>query len=231
LPTAAFPIGLAFGMLLMVIGLAVWDERRPSPGLPQAARVVRWAAAALLLIAIPLLWLTGQALHAPTLRLILMAAVAALPVARQGRPLFWRSTIPTLLALALVGSGLFQIVAGAASEHLTPTFVGAALAICGGLAAHVLGEASSALANPDAPPGRGFERLYLLLTLLMSGLALGNLWRQGAIWRGERQERLLWGAWLFWSAAWLSPHARRRLRAGLTAAAALLLIWTALKVN
>jgi hypothetical protein len=103
--------------------------------------------------------------------------------------------------------------------------------ICGGLAARVLGEAVGAFVSPTAAPGRLFDALYLLLTLLVGANALATLWQRGAVWERTTGEGSLAGTWLAWSAAWLSPRQRPRLHAALVALAALLLIALTLTVS
>jgi hypothetical protein len=103
--------------------------------------------------------------------------------------------------------------------------------IYSGLAARVLSEALGALVSPTAAPGRLFDALYLLLTLLAGAGALTTLWQRGVVWERTARESGLAGVWLAWTAAWLSPRQRPRLRAGLIAAATLLLIVLALEAN
>jgi hypothetical protein len=65
---------------------------------------------------------------------------------------------------------------------------------------------------------------YALLTLLASGMAIVNLWRQGTVWGATANESGLAGVWLAWSAVWLGPRQPLRLRALLTIVAASSLI-------
>jgi hypothetical protein len=94
-----------------------------------------------------------------------------------------------------------------------------------------LSEALGTLTNPITVPGRLFDALYLLLTMLIGANALANLWQRGMAWERSPGESGLLGVWLAWSAAWLCPRERPRLRAVLAAVAAVLLIVLALKAN
>ena len=103
--------------------------------------------------------------------------------------------------------------------------------LCDGLVARVLGEALGTLVNPTATPSRLFDVLYMLLTLLVGAITLTTLWQRGVVWERSPAESGLLGAWLAWSAAWLSPCEHPRLRAALIAIATLLLVLLALKVS
>jgi hypothetical protein len=220
---AAPLIGLSFGALLTASGLALWDGFHRVQGLPRAVPVVRWAAGGLLLAAILPLWVAGS--PALVISLILMAAIAAPPIRRHSSP--WHTVVILLPALALTGIGFFLAAgfARAGGDIASPASLAAA--ICGGLAARVMGEALGVLASPDAPLGRLFDALYLLLTLLVGANALTTLWQRGVMW-GSAGESSAAGVWLAWSAAWLSPRKPSRLRAALVVAAALLLVVSAL---
>jgi hypothetical protein len=217
-------IGSSFGALLMASGLALWDGFRRVRGLSRAVRVVRWAAGGLLLAAILPLWFAGDS--ALALSLTLMAAIAAPPARRHPSP--WHNAVILPPALALTGISFF-LVAGFArvGEDITSP-ASLATTICGGLAARVLGEALGLLVSPATPPGRLFDALYLLLTLLAGANVLTTLWQRGVMWEAAAEESRLLGVWLAWSAAWLSPRHHPRLRAGLIAVVAILLIALAL---
>lgn len=144
-----------------------------------------------------------------------------------------------LPALALAGGGLFCSLepVEAKAGSLSVALVKLALLICGGLGARALGEALSEITAPPSPKlgeaEGGIEwpsaAAYALLTLLVGGTALVNLWQRGTMWGGSAGEGGLAGSWLAWSAAWLGPRQRPRLRAALIVVAALLLVVTALK--
>jgi hypothetical protein len=213
-------IELGFGALLMATGLALWDGFRQMPGLAHAIRVLRWGVGGLLLIAILPLWVAGHS--ALVLSLTLMAAIAAPPDRRSLSPR--RNAVALLPVLVLTGACTFLITGLVQTRGDIVSPVGLVATVYGGLAARVLSEALGALASPTAVAGRLFDALYLLLTLLIGANALVNLWQRGVVWEGNPEESGLLGVWLAWGAAWLSPHRRPRLRAGLVAVAALLLI-------
>lgn len=217
-------IGLSFGALLMATGLALWGRSRSIPGLAHAIHVLRWGVSGLLLIAILPLRVAGHSTL--MLSLTLMAAIAALPVRRNLSPRY--NGITMLPVLVLTGACVFLITGLVQTGGDIASSTSLAAVVCGGLAARVLSEALGTLASPPAASGRLFEALYLLLTLLTGANTLANLRQRGVVWEGNSGESGLLGAWLAWSAAWLSPRQRPRLRAGLAAVAALLLIILAL---
>jgi hypothetical protein len=220
-------IGLSFGALLTATGLALRDGFRPMQGLAHATRVIRWGVGGLLLIAILPLWVVGYSTL--VLSLTLMAAIAAPPP--RGNLSSRYNAITLLPALVLTGvclcltAGFVKVGGDVASSASLVALV------YGGLAARVLSEALGALASPTAVPGRLFDALYLLLTLLVGANALVSLWQRGLAWEGNPEANGLLGAWLAWSAAWLSPRTHPRLRAGLVAVAAVLLIMLVLGVG
>lgn len=218
-------IGLSLGALLTALGLALWNRFRQVSGLPPAIRAIKWTAAGLLLATTPLVWIESH--PALILHLTLAAAIATPPVGRHHH-LPWRDAMTVLPALALAGAGFFLDTGFARFEGHTISPMSLTVAVYGGLAARVLGEALSTLANPAAPVSRLFDALYLLLTLLVGANALAVLWQQGVVWEASPGESGLPGVWLAWSAAWLIPHARARLKAGLIAVAAILFIALAL---
>lgn len=220
-------IGLSFGALLTATGLALRDGFHPMPGLAHAARVIRWGVGGLLLIAILPLWAAGY----PTLvlSLTLVAAIAAPPARRDLSSRYYAVTL--LPVLVLTGTCFFLITRVVQARGDIASSVSLVAAVYGGLAARVLSEALDALASPTAVPGRLFDALYLLLTLLIGADALVNLWQRGLAWEGNPEVSGLLGVWLVWSAAWLGPRKHSRLRAGLSAVAAVLLIMLALGIG
>jgi hypothetical protein len=217
---AAPLIGLGFGALLTVAGLAVWGGFRPTPGLDRAIRAIRWGVAGLLLVASLLLWIGGD--FPLVASLALMAAIAAPPARQHSWP--WHDAIALLPAFILTGTCLFLLVGRVQIVGEPSASTRVAAAVYGGLAARVLSGALRALASSSAMPGRLFDALYLLLTLLAGADALTALWRRGLAWGGNPGQSGLLGAWLAWSAAWLGPRGRPRLRATLIAVAAVLLV-------
>jgi hypothetical protein len=133
--------------------------------------------------------------------------------------------------LVLAGIGLVLVAGPARIGGDAITLVSLAPAIYGGLAARTLGEALSALASPAAPMSRLFDALYLLLTLAAGAITLTTLWQRGVVWEDDPAESGLLGAWLVWSAAWLSPREHPRQRASLIAVATSLLILLALTAS
>jgi hypothetical protein len=237
-PVATICAGLAWGMLVAAVGLALWDGSRPTPGLSRAVWVIGWLAGTLLLAGAMLAWWEGYRLSSLAWRLILMAALAAPSGIRHHHRSPWNDSVRTLLALILAGVALFlSAEPGVGNSNSPVTPMELAMVLCGGLGARALGEAlceiidqTSHVKWPALSKVEGPSAVtWALLTLLVSGTALGNLWQRGMIWKGAIGEGMLAGTWLAWSAAWLSPHERPRLRAALVTVAALLLFWTALR--
>jgi hypothetical protein len=216
---------LSLGALLTALGLALWNRSRQVSGLSPAIRAIKWTAAGLLLATTPLVWIGSR--PALVLHLTLAAAIATPPAGRRHH-LPRRDAVTVLPALALAGAGFFLDAGGTRFGGHTISAMSLAVAVYSGLAARVLGEALGRLANPAAPVSRLFDALYLLLTLLVGANALATLWQRGVVWEASPGESGLPGVWLAWSAAWLIPHARARLKAGLIAVAAILLIVLAL---
>jgi hypothetical protein len=234
---------LACGVLLGAAGLALWDGFRPMPGLSRAVDSSAWLAGGLLSVGALLAWqgnrdLSGPApgpstllgvdsVEGPVPHLVLLAALAALPLPRIQRrgPAPWSETLRILPALALAGASLFwtpEPAAGADSSSRVLVVLG--VVVCAGLGARALGQALSEMADPAPHIEWPLAATYAVLTLLMGSTALVNLWQRGLAWDGSAGQAGLAGAWLAWSAAWWGPRQPRRLRAGLVAAAALLLI-------
>jgi len=255
--TATPLIGLGVGMLLAAVGLALWNGLQQVKELPHAIRAISWMASGLLLFALPFLWVEAHGHYWRILHLTLMAAIAA-PSVKHHQHSPWHDAIRILPSLVLSGTSL-ALVAGIAQRGIHYTglltvpvimirdgliapfpanplaepriLLGPAFMICDGLVARVLGEALGALVSPATPPGRLFDALYLLLTLLVGANALVSLWQRGVAWEGSASEGGLIGAWLVWNAAWLSRRWHPRLRAALTTVAALLLIVLAQNVG
>jgi hypothetical protein len=252
-PAIVVCTGLACGMLLAAVGLGLWDGFRQIAGLSHAVRVVGWLAGGFLLIGAVLAWYGDHSLSAPTLRLTLMAALAAPPEIHRRPRSSWNSAMLILPSLVLAGASLFwaspwapgPTVAEASSPTFTlvesgPPHLWAGIRfwgviVCGGLGARALGKALSkiiastrhvegpALSKVEGP----FVATYALLTLLVGSTALVNLCQRGTMWAGTPGaigEGGPAGAWLAWSAAWLGPRQFPRLQAVLTTVAASLLI-------
>jgi hypothetical protein len=199
-------------VLLAAAALALWDGFRPLPGMGRAVQIVGWLAGALLLLGVLLTWLEAHTLPA----LLLIAAVAAPQSLRRPS---WSNTLPLLPPLALAAIGLFWGLTAGGGNML----IALAAALCAGLGTRALGEALRALAGQTPAAWPGFAT-YALLTLLAGGLVLANLAQRGTLWSGSAAESGLAAAWLAWSAAWLAPRERARLRAGMIVVAAVVLI-------
>jgi hypothetical protein len=229
--------GLACGALLAAAGLALWGGSRQDASTLDAmcatVRAIRWVAGGLLIVGALLAWQGRSSLPGAALHLILMAALAAPPEIHRHRLARWARVLPILPALGLAGAGLIWALgamrASAGSGPVTPSQV--ALTICGGLAARALGMAAGTFGVAEGDGAGSIPHLewpstaaYGLLTLIVGGTLLANLWQRGWAWDGTTGERSLAGVWLAWTAAWMTPRRSRRLRAAFIAVAALLLI-------
>ena len=229
--------GLACGALLAAAGLALWSENRQDAStldtMRATVRVIRWVAGGLLTVGALLAWRGRQTLPTPTPHLILMAALAAPPEIHRHRLARRAQVLLILPALGLAGAGLIWALgtaeASAGSGPVTPSQV--ALTICGGLAARALGMVAGTFGVAEGDVAGSTPHLewpstaaYGLLTLIVGGTLLANLWQRGSAWDGTTGERSLAGVWLAWTAAWMTPRRSRRLRAAFIAVAALLLI-------
>ena len=228
MPTALIFTGMACGALLAAAGLALWGGFRQIPGLPHAVRAIRWLTGVLLAIG-ALLAQGDHGLLTPTPRLILMAALAAPPSPRLR---YFRGGVLLILpALMLTGAGLLwrsgPTGVGIETSSLPVTMTALAIAVCGGLGARALSQGLGKIVAPT-PSLEGATlptaATHALLTLLVGGTALVNLWQRGSVWGETVHGRELVGAWLCWSAVWLSPRRPLWLRTALTAIATLLLV-------
>ena len=226
MPAATMLAGLTCGTLLAAAGLALWGAFRHAPGLSQAVNAVRWLAGTLLVIGTLLAWLGDHSPAGYAPQLTLMAALAAPPASRRHHLSRWSSAILTLPALVLAGIGLFWIAmpVDASAGNSPATLMTLAVAICGGLGARALGEAMNEVITSTPHVEWPSATAYALLTSIVGGTALVNLWQRGSTWAGTVDEIGLAGVWLAWCAAWVSPRRRRRLRAVLVALAALFLV-------
>jgi hypothetical protein len=223
--------GLGCGTLLAAAGLVAWNGCQQVPGLSQAVRVIRWLAGGLLLIGAVLAWQGEDSLSTPALRLMLMAAWVAPPEIHRRSRSSRGSLMLILPALVLAGAGLFWTIESAQTEtnSLPATLAELTVITCGGLGARALGHALSEITASTPQVEWPSAVAYVLLTLLVSGTAMANLWQRGALWGGSTSEGGLAGAWLAWGAAWMGPRQRPRLRAVVVAVTALLLIVLAVR--
>jgi hypothetical protein len=218
--------GLACGTLLATAGFMLWNSLRLVPGLSHAVQVLGWLAGTLLLLGALLAWLGHHNLSPYAPPLILMAALAAPPQAHHCRHAHWSNALFILPALALAVVGLFWITdhAGPGVDNPTITLAKLAVVICGGFGARALGGALGDMAASIPHVEWPSAATYTLLTLWVGSVTLVSLWQRGSVWGGTAGESALAAVWLAWSAAWVSPHHAPRLRAALTAVAALCLI-------
>jgi hypothetical protein len=225
-PTVMIFTGLACGMLLTAVGLVLWDGRQQIPGLARAVQAIGWLAGAMLFTGALLAWQGDRGLSAPALRLTLMAALAASAGIHRRCHSPWGDVMLILPALILAVASLFWTSGptGAGASILPVVLARLAVAVCGGLGAHAMGEALSEIVAPVHHAGQTRAIAYTLLTLLVGGTSLTNLCQRGTVWGGTASAGGLAGAWLVWSATWLGPRQRSRPQAVLTVVAALLLI-------
>ena len=217
--------GLACGVLLAAIGLTVWGESRRIAGLARTVHVIRWVAWGALVFAAGGLLLPGtQTLSELGPRLILMAAVAAVPSLCLSS---WDNIARALPPLVLVGAALFWPF-GVVGGEVNPPPVGSVELIaifCGGFGAQALGGILHLLTGKTEEPS---PMAYALLTLMVGGMALVSLWQRGFVGRGATVEGMLAIAWLIWSASRMKLSRFRWLRAGLVIVAASVFIRAAL---
>jgi hypothetical protein len=225
-PTSVIFTGLACGTLLAATGLALWDDIRQAPGISHAVPVIRWVAGALLVVGALLAWQGDRSLSTPAPRLMLMAALAAPPAVHHLRLSRWSNAWLILPALVLAGAGLFWTSASteAGGGSFPFVLVEIAVIICGGLGARALAIALSESATSSPHVEWPSAAAHALLTVIVGGTVLVNLWQRGSVWDGTAGESGLAGAWLAWTAVWVGPRWPHWFRAALTAMAAALLI-------
>lgn len=218
--------GLACGALLTGAVLALRHGLRPVPGFWRAMRVIRWGAATLIAVGAVLAWPGDQFISRRALHVLLMAAIATPPGFHRRGLSGWSHALLILPALALTGIGVSWISAPveAGAHSVSVTLAELALAICGGLGARALGIALSEAIIRSPRDEWTAQATYALLTLIVGGTALTNLWQRGTMWIGTATESGLAGAWLAWTAARVGPRQASRLQAVLVTIAALSLV-------
>ncbi|MGD8998563.1 MAG: hypothetical protein PVH80_10675 [Anaerolineae bacterium] len=249
----AISVVLAGGMLLVAIGVHLWTAFWRAPGLSPLASIAAWVAAGVLLVGALLVWggrfpaleslvrpFDMVALPGPVLPMVLMAALA-IPLSEEETGLkvkaahgaSWSRALVYLPALALTGALLIQVFTPTgdtpSADWVTPLrFL---IAVCAGLGARALGQALQMIAKGPRCEEWPRTLTYGLLTLVVGSAALVNLWQEGIVWGGGDPVMRggLAGAWLVWSVDWLGPRRHPRLRAAVTAMAALLLIVVAVR--
>jgi len=220
--------GLACGTLVAALGLAVWGYVQARPRTIQAAQVDVWLGGVLLAMGTFTAWATHHAV-APA-ALVGLVAFLAIPFgAARSYQDAKRLSIRLLPALALASAALLEATAleGPSPTGMAP-IPAIASGLISGLGAQTLGRALGGVAEPPTETGTGLRILYTLLTLALTGGALGLLLRQGSLRTAVALSGLSIGSWLTWTAAALLPARLGRLQNGMIAAAALLLIWAGL---
>ena len=245
MPIALILSGMACGALLTTAGLALWGSFRQVPRLTHAVSATRWLAGVLLLIGALfachqnghftklIAWQGNRGIPTPIARLILMAALAALPgIQRSHHRRSHRGNLVSILpALVLVGVSLFWKPgldgAGVETSSLPVMLMELAITTSAGLGAQALSQSLGEIISPPPHvegPALSTSVTYALLTLLVSGVALVNLWQRGSVEGKTVYESGLAGAWLAWSAVWLIPRRSLWLQSVLMSTAASVLI-------
>lgn len=242
----AILVGLGCGMLLAAMSFGLWSSLQEPHGPCRGAHAAAWAAASILVVAALLVWGSGlpalealigvvdrQALEGPALSLILMAALAIPLRLDTPRSAPWSCGMLYLPAGLLASMALVRTVASGVSapdtDWVTP--IRFSLAVCGGLGARAVGrslQVMTATVHDAEWPG---TLAYGLTTLVFGSAALVNLWQRGTLWMGANSVLRggITGAWLAWSASWLTPRRYSRLRVVLVVVAAALLVLAAVK--
>jgi hypothetical protein len=243
---------LACGLLVAAAGIDLWSGFREGPDLSPAASIAAWVAASALLMGALLAWggklptleslvqpLDMSLWEGPVLPMVLMAALAV-PFGRQtgsevetgwkascGRAVVYFPAL--LLTLAVLMQVLTPTVGVLDADWVTPLRF--SIAVCAGLSARALGQALRVIVDGPGCADWPRELAYGLLTFVSGSAALVNLWQRGIVWGGSSPvvQGGLAGAWLVWTADWLAPRRRPKLRAVLTGLAALLLIVVAIR--
>jgi hypothetical protein len=242
----AILVGLASGMLMVALGIAFWSGLRGMPHVSRGAGGAAWLAASFLVFGALLAWgsrlpaLEGLATslgmpysEGAVASMILMAALAVPFEAEARQRAHWSRSLLYVPALVLVGTALVRMtgpdMGGGTDDWVTP--IRFLLAVCAGLGARTLGQALQVVAAGNGEVERSGTLAYGLLALVSGCAALVNLWQRGTVWAGADPVMRggMAGAWLAWSADRLASSWPPRLRATLTATAAVLLILVAVE--
>lgn len=242
----AILVSLASGMLVAALGIALWSGLRGIRRFSRGAGGAAWLAASLLVFGALLAW--GSRLPAleelattlgmphaegPVSSMILIAALAIPFDSRARKKVDWSQSLLYVPALALAGAALARLggsgAGDAADDWVTP--IRFSVTVCAGLGARALGQALRVIAAGNGETERAGPLAYGLLTFVSGSAALVNLWYRGTVWAGVDSVTRggIAGAWLAWSADRLASSWHPRLRATVTAAAALLLILVAVR--
>lgn len=239
-------VSLASGLLMAALGMALWSGLRGVPHLSRAAGGAAWLAASFLVFGALLAWgsrlpaLEGLATalgmllaEGPVSSMILIAALAIPFDSRARKKADWSQSLLYVPALLLAGAALSRLggsgAGDTADDWVTP--IRFLLTVCAGVGAQALGQALRVIVAGNGVMERSGTLAYGLLTLVSGSAALVNLWQRGMVWMGADavMRSGIAGAWLAWSADRLASSWHPRLRAILTALAALLLVLVAVQ--
>lgn len=241
----ALLVGMGCGMLLVAVSFGLWSDYRGSRAVSRGAQAAAWAAAGVLVVGALLAWGSGlpalesligvvdrQPIKGSALSLILMAALAVPVKADAPQKAPWGTALLYLPASLLALAALFEITASdevlSSTDWVTP--VRFSLAVCGGLGARALGQSLQVIVVGVPYVEWPGTLTYGLTTMLFGSATMVNLLQRGTPWDGNPMLRGgITGAWLAWTADWLTPRRHLRLRAVLTITAAVLLIVAAIK--
>jgi hypothetical protein len=165
---------------------------------------------------------------------VILMATLAIPLHMESRAEGLGGRVaPYLPALTLTAAAFVEVVSpgqrAVTGDWMTPTrFL---VAVCAGLGARALGQALRVMVAGSSLALWSGSVAYGVLTLVSGSIGLVSLWQRGVLWTGSHAVMSggIAAAWLAWSASWLTPSRYPRVRAGLTAMAALQLISAAIK--
>jgi hypothetical protein len=233
-------------MLLVAMILSVLSGFLGARALSRGTHAVAYGAAGVLVIGALLTWGSGlpalesivgvvdrEILEGPILSLVLMAALAVPLKITVSQEVLWGRGLLYLPAWLLALISLIQIVTRGAGvptgKWVTP--IRFSLAVCGGLGARAIGQSLHLMTTRAWDFEWPGTFVYGLMTPLIGTAALVDLWQRGVLWIGADPVLRggIAGAWLTWSASWLTPRCLPKLRLALTMLAGLLLIIVAVR--
>jgi hypothetical protein len=246
--------GIACGLLAGAAGLSFLDGSRAGANRREAMLAISAAAVALLMIAGGIAlweqcghavssgrsWWAGacNALAGRPLRLVFMAATAALPWKSTGRRRPPRDTlllIPSLLGAAAAfllapESGLATLEPVSGSATIAGCLRGLAVVACSAIGARAMAGGLEVLCCSEGIDlhTTSATAAYALLTVVVGETALAGLLLRGVPWGLATDEAPLAAAWIAWSAAWFGQQYRALPRAGLSVLGSGLLVLAAL---